>query len=77
MFPASFAGNGYDSVMILAAAIRKAGTDPKALRDAIEGTKGHVGITGIYSYSPTDHFGLEPESVVVLAIGGGKYELAK
>ena len=75
--PASFAGNGYDSVMILTEAMRKAGPDPKAIRDAIEGIKGHVGVTGIYSYSPSDHYGLEPESVVLLAIHDGKYELLK
>lgn len=75
--PASFAGNGYDSVMILAAAIKNAGTDAKAIRAAIESTKGHVGVTGIYSYSPQDHYGLEPQSVVMLEIKNGKFELAK
>jgi branched-chain amino acid transport system substrate-binding protein len=75
--PASFAGNGYDSVMILAAAIKNAGTDAKAIRAAIEKTKGHVGVTGIYSYSPQDHYGLEPQSVVLLEIKNGKFELAK
>jgi branched-chain amino acid transport system substrate-binding protein len=63
--------------MILSEAIKKAGTDPKALRTAIEETKSHVGITGIYTYSPTDHFGLEPQSVVLLEIKDGKFELAK
>ncbi|MGE3987799.1 ABC transporter substrate-binding protein [Pseudorhodoplanes sp.] len=75
--PASFAGNGYDSVMILAAAIKSAGTDAKAIRAAIEKTKGHIGVTGIYTYSPQDHYGLEPQSVVMLEIKNGKFELAK
>ncbi len=75
--PASFAGNGYDSVMILAEAIKGAGTDAKGIRGAIEKTKGHVGVTGIYSYSPQDHYGLEPQSVVLLEIKDGKFELAK
>lgn len=75
--PASFAGNGYDAVMILSEAIKKAGTDPKAIRAAIEGTKSHVGVTGVYTYSPSDHFGLEPQSVVLLEIKDGKFELAK
>jgi branched-chain amino acid transport system substrate-binding protein len=75
--PASFAGNGYDSVMILAAAIKKAGADPKAIRDAIEQTKAYVGVTGIYTYSQADHYGLEAQSVVLLQIKDGKFELAK
>jgi branched-chain amino acid transport system substrate-binding protein len=75
--PASFAGNGYDSVMILAGAIKKAGVDPKGVRDAIEGMKEHIGVTGIYSYSPSDHYGLEARSVVLLEIKNGKFELAK
>jgi len=38
---------GYDSAMILADAIRRAGTtDGPALRDAIAATKDHQGITG-------------------------------
>jgi len=49
----------------------------KAIRVAIEQTKEHVGVTGIYSYSPQDHYGLEPRSVVMLEIKNGKFELAK
>ena len=63
--------------MILAAAIKMAGPDSKAIRGAIEQTKGHVGVTGVYSYSPVDHYGLEPQSVVLLQIQNGKFELAK
>lgn len=74
--PATFAGNGYDAAMLLMEAIRKAGTDPAAVRDAIEGTKSHVGVTALYAYSPTDHFGTKPESVVMLTVKGGKFELA-
>jgi branched-chain amino acid transport system substrate-binding protein len=75
--PATFAGNGYDSVMILAAALRKAGPDREKIRDAIEGLKGHVGVTAVYSYSPTDHFGAHEDSVVMLRIKGGGFELVR
>jgi branched-chain amino acid transport system substrate-binding protein len=75
--PATFAGNGYDAVMILAAAIRAAGTDRGKIRDAIEGLKHHVGVTAVYSYSPTDHFGAHPESVVMLQIRNGAFELVR
>lgn len=74
--PATFAGNGYDAAMLLMEAIRKAGTEPVAVRDAIEGTKNHVGVTALYAYAPDDHFGTKPESVVMLTVKAGKFELA-
>jgi branched-chain amino acid transport system substrate-binding protein len=74
--PATFAGNGYDAAMLLMEAIRKAGTDPVAVRDAIEGTKNYVGVTALYAYGPNDHFGTKPESVVMLTVKAGKFELA-
>jgi branched-chain amino acid transport system substrate-binding protein len=46
--PDAMAALGYDSMMILAAAIKKANTtEGKALRDAIAATKDHPGITGV------------------------------
>jgi len=75
--PATFAGNGYDSVMILAAAIGRAGADREKIRDAIEGLRSHVGVTAVYSYSPTDHFGAHEDSVVMLQVRSGTFELAK
>lgn len=75
--PATFAGNGYDSVMMLAAAIRRAGADREKIRDAIEGLRDHVGVTAVYSYSPADHFGAQEDSVVMLQARGGAFELVK
>lgn len=75
--PATFAGNAYDSVMMLAAAMAKAGvSDRAAIRDAIEGLKDHVGVTAIYSYGPADHFGAKGDSVVMLTVKDGKFTLA-
>jgi branched-chain amino acid transport system substrate-binding protein len=74
--PATFAGNGYDAAMMIMDAIRKVGTDPAKLRDAIEGTKDYVGVTAVYAYSPVDHYGTKPESVVMLTVKGGKFAVA-
>jgi branched-chain amino acid transport system substrate-binding protein len=74
--PATFAGNGYDATMMLADAIRRAGTDPAKIRDAIETTKDYVGVTAVYAYGPNDHFGTRPESVVMLTVRDGKFTLA-
>lgn len=73
--PATFAGNAYDAMMMIAAAIKKAGTDRKKIRDAIEDTTDHVGVTAVYSYSPDDHFGAKAESVVLLTVKDGKFAL--
>ena len=59
-------GYAWDAITIVADAMRKAGTDPKALRAAIEGTKGYVGVSGIYTLSPEDHNGLGPDSMVII-----------
>ena len=70
-------GYAWDAITIVADAMRKAGTDPKALRAAIEGTQGYVGVSGIYTLSPEDHNGLGPDSMVIIAVKDGKFELAK
>ena len=70
-------GYAWDAISMVAEGMRKAGTDPKALRAAIEGTQGYVGISGIYTLSPEDHNGLEPDSMVIIAVKDGKFELAK
>lgn len=75
--PATFAGNAYDAMMMIAEGIRKVGTDRAKLRDAIEGAKNHVGVTAVYSYAPDDHFGAKADSVVLLTVKGGKFTLAQ
>jgi branched-chain amino acid transport system substrate-binding protein len=70
-------GYAWDAITIVADGIRKAGTDPKALRAAIEGTKGYVGVSGVYNLSPEDHNGLGPDSMVIIQVKDGKFEMAK
>ena len=74
--PATFAGNGYDAAMMIIQAVRKAGTDPEKVRDAIEAIRDHMGVTAVYTYGPSDHFGTKPESVVMLTVRDGKFALA-
>jgi branched-chain amino acid transport system substrate-binding protein len=70
-------GYAWDAITIVANAMRKAGTDPKALRTAIEATKGYVGISGIYTLTPEDHNGLGPDSMVIIQVKDGKFVMAK
>jgi branched-chain amino acid transport system substrate-binding protein len=75
--PSTFAANGYDAMRMMIAAIEKVVTDKTKLRDAIEGTTDYVGVTAIYSYSPTDHFGAQASSVTLLSVKDGKFVIAK
>jgi len=70
-------GYAWDAIYIVANAMKKAGTDPKALRAAIEGTKGYVGVSGIYNLTPEDHNGLDVDSMVIVQVKDGKFKLAK
>ncbi len=70
-------GYAWDAITIVANAMRKGGTDPKALRTAIENTRGYVGVSGIYNLSPTDHNGLGPDSMVIIQVKDGTFEMAK
>lgn len=68
-------GYAWDAFMILANAIKKAGTDPAKIRDAIEETKGYIGISGIYNMSKEDHCGLGVNSMVMITVENGKWKL--
>ena len=57
--------------------MRRVGTEPEALRAAIEQTKGYVGISGIYTLTPEDHNGLGTDSLVMVKVEQGKWVLLK
>jgi branched-chain amino acid transport system substrate-binding protein len=70
-------GYAWDAINIVANAMKKAGTDPKKLREAIEQTKGYVGVSGIYNITPQDHNGLDVDSMVIVEVKDGKFVMAK
>lgn len=73
--PDDMAALGYDSAMILAAAIKRAGTtDGPALRDAIAATKDHPGITGKITLNAKRD---AEKSAVILTIGGGGFQFVQ
>lgn len=72
----TFGGYAYDGLMMAVAAIKAAGTtDKAAVRDALEKITNHVGVTGIYNMSPSDHNGLTPSSFRMLEVKGGHWTL--
>jgi branched-chain amino acid transport system substrate-binding protein len=66
-------GYAWDAIAIVADAMKKAGTDPKALRAAIEQTKGYVGVSGVYNLTAEDHNGLGVDSMVMVQVKNGKF----
>ena len=66
-------GYAWDAISIVANAMKKAGTDPKALRAAIEQTTGYVGVSGVYSLTAEDHNGLDVDSMVMVQVKDGKF----
>jgi branched-chain amino acid transport system substrate-binding protein len=67
--PDAFAALGYDSVNLLADAIKRAGsTDPEKLRDAIAGTKDFPAVTGKITINPERNAN---KSAVIITIKNG------
>lgn len=70
-------GYAWDAIMIVAEAMKKVGTDPEALRTAIERTTGYIGVSGVYTLTPEDHNGLKVDSMVMVEVKDGRFTLAK
>jgi len=70
----AFAALGYDTVYLLVDAIKRAGSmDAKALKSAIEGTKGYAGITGAITFSADAH--VPQKGVTIIAVKDQKFTL--
>jgi branched-chain amino acid transport system substrate-binding protein len=68
-------GYAWDAIYIVANAMKKAGTDNEKLREAIEATKGYVGVSGVYNLTAEDHNGLGMDSMVMVQVAGGKWKM--
>lgn len=70
--PDALAACGYDSALVLADAIKRAGsTDAQKIRDALAATKHFPAVTGIITINEKRD---ATKSAVILKITGGKYE---
>lgn len=69
----TFAAHGWDAANIIVDAIREAGSDPAAIRDAIEKTSKFAGADGVFTYTAKDHAGLELDALVMVRIAGGEW----
>lgn len=71
----TFGGYAHDALFLLVDAIQRAGgTDKQKLRDAIEATKGFVGVSGIYTMSAADHMGLDVSAFRMVEVQGGSFK---
>ncbi len=71
-------GYAYDAVLLLKDALTRAGkADREALRQALESSKGVVGISGVFTTGPEDHNGLDTDSLAVLVVKNGKFTQAR
>jgi branched-chain amino acid transport system substrate-binding protein len=76
-----FSGYSYDAILLLKSAIPAAlqtarpGTEQfrMALRDAREKTHELVGVSGVYSMSPTDHNGQDERAAVLVQVSDGAW----
>jgi branched-chain amino acid transport system substrate-binding protein len=70
--PDALAACGYDSAIVLADAIKRAGsTDPQKLRDAIAATRNFAAVTGNISIDENRN---ATKSAVILQVKGGKFQ---
>ncbi|HYO86921.1 MAG TPA: ABC transporter substrate-binding protein [Dermatophilaceae bacterium] len=74
--PSTFAGHAYDGFMIAVDSIKKAGTDPNKLREAILATSNWPGVSGVFTMTPEDHSGLTKDALVMTTVDRGAWKVA-
>lgn len=75
--PSTFGGHAYDAFMIATQVIEEVGTDPNAIRDALETFGPYAGITGVFQMTPEDHSGLTNEALAMVTIENGEWTLVE
>jgi branched-chain amino acid transport system substrate-binding protein len=72
----TFGGHAYDAIMLVIEAIRNADSLDRAdIRDAIESISGFPGTGGIFTFTATDHNGLGMDSLEMLTVKNGQFDL--
>jgi branched-chain amino acid transport system substrate-binding protein len=72
----AFAALGYDTVKLIADAVKRAGSDdPKAILEALSKTKDLPAVTGTITYQPGSR--IPQKGVTVILVKDGKFTLAK
>ncbi|WP_019121587.1 ABC transporter substrate-binding protein [Brevibacillus massiliensis] len=74
--PDGFAGYGYDGLNLLVEGLKQAGGDVSKLGEVLETVK-YVGVTGEFTFSAEDHNGLTEDSMIMVEVKDGKYQVVK
>lgn len=74
--PDGFAGYGYDGLNLLVEGLKQAGSDTSKLGEVLEKVK-YVGVTGEFKFTADDHNGLTEDSMIMVEVKDGKFQLVK
>ncbi|MGG4451781.1 ABC transporter substrate-binding protein [Brevibacillus porteri] len=74
--PDGFAGYGYDGLNLLVEGLKQAGGDTAKLGEVLEKAK-YVGVTGEFKFTADDHNGLTEDSMIMVEVKNGKFQLVK
>ncbi len=72
-----FGGYAFDGINLMAAALKGTEGDKAKIAANVEKINGFPGVTGTFSFSPTDHNGLGDDAFVMVVIKDGKWQLLK
>ncbi len=77
----TFGGHAWDAMLIVTSAIEgiiEGGDEVtrESLKDRIEKTRGLAGVAGVYTFSSTDHNGLNSDGLVMVEVKNGDWKLA-
>lgn len=70
----NFGGYARDALAAVVEVLQTGATSRKALRDGLEVLRNFKGVAGIFSFSPTDHAGLDDSSFTVLIVSAGIFK---
>ncbi|HZV81458.1 MAG TPA: ABC transporter substrate-binding protein [Geobacteraceae bacterium] len=73
----TFGGYAYDGFLMINEALKKGAATPEQIRDALEGLKKMVSISGMFNMSAGDHNGLDLSAFEMVKIVKGDWEIAK
>ncbi len=74
--PVRFAADAWDSVGLVEQAIDRGRPEPEQIQGHLErGVRDFVGLEGIRTITPSDHTGVQPESIIIARVKDGRYEL--
>jgi branched-chain amino acid transport system substrate-binding protein len=73
----TFGGYAYDAFQLIVGAIKKVGANPDQIRTGVEQAKKMVGVSGVFTMSPTDHNGLDLSAFEMVRISKGDWVIIK